>query len=151
MVLADFYSQQLERFRRVRNRAHLQPAHHLYPIPDGPHASNKQIGHSQVVQLVQEVASYSQVDVSNLTQTGQTVLGYANVRLDVMVIDQDTWQVRIAPREEGDVLEQPAATPALRSRGRKRTRSRSPSSSRTCPPSARRRRRSAPQQLSAPG
>ena len=71
------------------------------------------------MQLVQEVASYTQVDVSNLTQTGQTVLGYANVRLDVTVLDQDTWQVRIAPRPAGEVEEtkvteatpsQPAAT-----------------------------------------
>ena len=111
MVLADFYSQQLERLGASEiELTSNQPI--TFTLPDGPHASNKQIGHSQVVQLVQEVASYSQVDVSNLTQTGQTVLGYANVRLDVMVIDQDTWQVRIAPREEGDVLEQPAATPA---------------------------------------
>ena len=98
MFLIDFYAQQLK--RQNASQIDLQSGELIsLQLPEGEKKSTSNIIHSQVVQLVEEIASPS--DWQTLKETGSVSFEYpasgGKIGLSVNVIDDQNWQVSMAP------------------------------------------------------
>ena len=98
MFLIDFYSQQLKRQRASRIRLESDTPISLH-LPEGEKQSSSSVGHPQVTQLIEEIASPS--DLQRLRGSGTLSFDYpaagGKVTLNVRVLGENRWQVTIAP------------------------------------------------------
>jgi len=98
MFLIDFYAQQLK--RQNASQIDLKSGELIsLQLPEGEKKSTSNIIHSQVVQLVEEIASPS--DWQTLKDSGSVSFDYpasgGKVNLAVTAADDQNWQVRLMP------------------------------------------------------